>query len=113
MNCSINHALLAIVVATGLWLGVGALSPQPPPAEPGLFEWAQSLSADDQQRLAAVLAVKVAAAALDLTVTSLAGERPNAGMPAANAAERPPARSSRPLMPFYSFASSTNRAQES
>jgi len=109
----INHALLAITVAAGLWLGTGAMAPEPPrDAEPGLFEWATSLSSDDQHRLAAVLAVKVAAAALDLTVTTLAGERP-ASRPPAAAAPRQPVRATRPLMPFYSFASTANRTRES
>ena len=110
----INHALLAVTVAVGMWLGVGALSPEPArAAEPGLFEWATSLSDDDQHRLAALLAVKVAAAALDLTITTLASERPAASPPAAVRTPRQPVRTTRPLMPFYSFASAANRTRES
>lgn len=101
-------ALTAVLLACISFIPVRNVA-QPAAAEPSLAAWLAGLPVEDEsQRLAALVAVKLSAAALDAAVAEL--EQTAVAVPASVA---PPRRGKilRHLTPFYSFASAKPRTQ--
>jgi hypothetical protein len=113
---------LALMLAAALLLVISFIPAGSPPAKvappvtPDLFSWVASTPLErDEHRLALVFAVHASAWALDQMVLSMAAgdagiEPLSAPSPVASVRRAKPAR---PMMPFYSFASTVQRPQES
>jgi hypothetical protein len=109
---------LALIFAAVLLLAISFIPPraaeiEPAPATPDLMQWVLSVPVErEDHRLALVLAVHASAWALDrvLAETRSAPEA-TASLALPTTAARRGQRPTRPMMPFYSFASP--RPQES
>lgn len=102
-------ALAAVLLACISLIPVRSQTPAAAPVEPGLMLWLAQLPVEDEShRLAALVAVKLSAMALDHVVAELEP----AGIRAPEAATPPRrSRTQRHLTPFYSFASAQPRPQ--
>lgn len=113
----LKMSMLAMLAVAGLMLAAALLPSPRAAAEPTLGEWASSLPTDSDRQLAAMIAVQVAAVALDVAVEAVAPDRISASGAAAAVEPPEPARrplqTIRPMMPFYSFASAPARTRES